>query len=63
MLLGDRLKVRYAQRHVITGYLFVAPALAFLLLFGVFPIVFAFGISLHNWNMVDSRKRNAVCRG
>ena len=52
MLLGDRLKVKYAQRHVITGYLFVAPALAFLLLFGVFPIVFAFGISLHNWNMV-----------
>ena len=52
MLLGDRLKVRYAQRHVITGYLFVAPALAFLLLFGAFPIVFAFGISLHNWNMV-----------
>ena len=52
MLLGDRLKVRYAQRHVITGYLFVAPALAFLVLFGAFPIVFAFGISLHNWNMV-----------
>ncbi len=52
MLLLDRVKPRFAQRHILTGYLFVAPAFVFLAVFGAFPIVFAFWISLHNWNMV-----------
>lgn len=39
----------------ITGLLFISPALLLVSLFGLFPIGYAFWISLHNWRIRQSR--------
>ena len=42
-------------RENITGLLFILPALLLVGLFGLFPIAYAFWISLHNWRIHQSR--------
>jgi len=39
-------------RESLTGYLFVAPALILIFLFGIFPVAFALYVSLHKWRIV-----------
>jgi multiple sugar transport system permease protein len=39
-------------RESLTGYLFVAPALFLIFLFGIFPVAFALFVSLHKWRIV-----------
>jgi multiple sugar transport system permease protein len=38
-------------REYLTGYLFIAPATFLVFLFGIFPVGFAFYISLHKWKI------------
>ena len=47
-----RRKSRKASRHQLAGFLFVAPALALVLLFFVIPLGMAFWMSLHNWPLL-----------
>jgi len=35
-----------------TGYLFIAPALVLIFLFGIFPVAFALYVSVHKWRLV-----------
>ena len=39
-------------RESLTGYLFVTPALILILMFGIFPVIFALFVSLHKWRIV-----------
>ncbi|MBN1231344.1 MAG: ABC transporter permease subunit [Anaerolineales bacterium] len=41
--------------EAITGYLFIAPATILVLLFGIFPVFFAFYMSLHKWRIKQGR--------
>ncbi len=41
-------------RDTITGYLFVAPAMLLIFIFGIFPIGYAFYMSLHRWKIQRS---------
>jgi ABC-type sugar transport system permease subunit len=43
---------RWLRRRAAVGYAFVAPALAFLLVFAFLPFVFTIYVSLHEWNML-----------
>ncbi len=43
---------RLQLREVLWAYTFLGPAFAFLLVLIVFPILFAFWISLHDWNLI-----------
>ncbi|MGD8807301.1 MAG: hypothetical protein PVH65_15705, partial [Chloroflexota bacterium] len=49
------------QRRVwgeyLTGYLMIAPAVALILLFGIFPVAFALYVSVHKWRLVRSEFR------
>ena len=38
-------------REALTAYLFLAPAFLIIGVFGLFPIVFAFYVSLHRWRI------------
>ncbi|MEZ4632036.1 MAG: sugar ABC transporter permease [Deinococcales bacterium] len=38
-------------RDILTGYLFISPALIIIALFGVFPIIYAAYMSLHRWRV------------
>jgi len=40
-----------AIREAITGYLFITPATVLLTVFGLFPLFYAFYISLHRWRI------------
>ncbi len=40
------------SRRELTGYAFVSPALIFLLCFSIGPILFAFYVSFHEWDML-----------
>ncbi len=42
-------------RENLTAYLFLAPAGALILLFGLFPVAFAFFVSLHRWRRFPDR--------
>ena len=35
-----------------TGYLFIAPALVLIFIFGLFPVAFALYVSVHKWRLV-----------
>lgn len=39
------------RREELTGYLFILPALIVILIFGLFPIIYSFYISLFNWRV------------
>ena len=39
-------------RESLTGYLFIAPALTLIFLFGIFPVGFALYVSLHKWRIL-----------
>ncbi len=39
-------------KEALTGYLFVAPALILIFVFGLFPVAFALYVSLHKWRIV-----------
>ncbi|MGD9959211.1 carbohydrate ABC transporter permease [Nocardioides sp.] len=39
----------------VTGYAFVAPFFVVFAIFGLFPIVFTFWVSLHDWNLLGTR--------
>jgi multiple sugar transport system permease protein len=43
---------RRLPRRALAGYAFVAPAVAFLVLFALGPFVFTVYVSLHDWNML-----------
>jgi ABC-type sugar transport system permease subunit len=43
------------MRDNFTGWLFVAPAMLLTTLFGLFPIVFAFYMSIHRWQLTPDR--------
>jgi multiple sugar transport system permease protein len=43
------------MRENLTGWLFVAPAMLLTSLFGLFPIVFAFYMSMHRWQLTQGR--------
>lgn len=47
--LRRRLRLRTRQ---LAGYVFVSPAIVFLLCFAIGPILFAFYVSFHDWNML-----------
>lgn len=40
-----------AIREALTGYLFITPATVLLTVFGLFPLLYAFYISLHRWRI------------
>jgi multiple sugar transport system permease protein len=44
-------KLRFFKESL-TGYLFVAPALTLIFLFGIFPVGFALYVSLHKWRIL-----------
>lgn len=44
---------RGPRRRTLVGYAFVAPALLFLLVFALGPFLFAFWVSLHEWDMLS----------
>ena len=44
-------KLRFLKESL-TGYLFIAPALILVFLFGLFPVGFALFVSLHKWRIV-----------
>ncbi len=48
----NRSKQMRLLRENLTGYLFVAPASVLLFIFGVFPVAFAFFVSLNRWRRV-----------
>ena len=39
----------------ITGYAFIAPAVALISLFGIFPVFFGFYMSFHKWKVFKGR--------
>lgn len=39
-------------KELITGYLFIAPALVLIFIFGIFPVAFALYVSVHKWRLV-----------
>lgn len=39
-------------RESLTGYIFVAPALILIFIFGIFPVAFALYVSLHKWRII-----------
>jgi len=39
-------------RELLTGYLFVSPALILIFMFGIFPVIFALFVSLHKWRII-----------
>lgn len=39
------------RREELTGYLFILPALIVILIFGLFPIIYSFYMSLFNWRV------------
>ena len=47
-----RLRWSDLQEHL-TGYLFILPAVLLVALFGLFPIGYAFYMSLRRWRVVD----------
>ncbi|WP_146071714.1 carbohydrate ABC transporter permease [Cryobacterium sp. Y50] len=48
---------RRNRRHDFTGYAFVLPALAILVAFSVFPILYSFVLSVFSWDMLTSGPR------
>lgn len=57
MNLVEGFKKRYSEinkrtiKENLTGYLFIAPATILVLVFGIFPVFFAFYMSLHKWRI------------
>ncbi|HEY4387738.1 MAG TPA: sugar ABC transporter permease, partial [Ktedonobacteraceae bacterium] len=42
------------QRHIaLTGMIFVAPAVIYVLIFNIFPVIYAFYLSFTNYNPLD----------
>lgn len=53
---GNRIrKLTYQQKLAISGFLFAMPAMLFLLIFSVYPMLSAFFISLTNYDLVSQR--------
>ena len=51
---SPRKRIRWMDvQEQITGYLFILPALILIGLFGIFPIAYAFYMSLRRWRVVD----------
>jgi multiple sugar transport system permease protein len=48
----QRQKSRLRRREVLWAYAFLTPAFFFLLVLVLFPILFAFWISLHDWSLI-----------
>ena len=44
-------RLRYIKESI-TGYLFIAPAVVLIFIFGIFPVAFALYVSLHKWRLV-----------
>ena len=42
-------------RESLTGYLFVAPALILIFIFGIFPVAFALYVSVHKWRIIRTK--------
>ena len=40
------------RRHKLTGFLYVAPALAFVLVFTAYPLIQMVWISFNNWSLI-----------
>ena len=40
------------MKEALTGYLFIAPALILIFIFGIFPVAFALYVSLHKWRLI-----------
>ncbi len=53
---GFRQRLRNFAGNKLPPYLMVAPAMAFFLLFTVYPIIDMIVLSLHEWNVVQDRK-------
>ena len=57
MKLFDSLKQQFSKinkrqlKENLTGYLFIAPSTLLVFLFGIFPVFFAFYMSLHKWRI------------
>jgi len=47
---------RPARRHLLTGYTFLAPSFAVLLVFIFVPLVFSLYLSAHQWNVISAAK-------
>ena len=47
--------MRWSLRPETAGYLFVLPAVLGLLAFGIIPLIYAFVVSLHNYDLVNPR--------
>ena len=41
-------------KESITGYLFIAPALVLIFIFGIFPVAFALFVSVHKWLILSA---------
>ena len=46
-------RMRYLREYL-TGYLYIAPAVFLIFLFGIFPVGFALYVSLHKWRIKQS---------
>lgn len=60
MNISDRIQLVFTPRRLrflreyVTGYLFIAPAVFLIFLFGIFPVGFALYVSLHKWRIKQS---------
>ncbi|MCB2178608.1 sugar ABC transporter permease [bacterium] len=60
MNISDRIQLVFTPRRLrylreyLTGYLFIAPAVSLIFLFGIFPVGFALYVSLHKWRIKQS---------
>ncbi len=60
MTVGERLQNIFTPRRIrdwreyLTGYLFIAPAVILIFVFGIFPVGFALYVSLHKWRIKRS---------
>lgn len=43
----------FFNKKTFWAYLFISPAILFLLVFSIGPILFTFWVSLHNWNLIE----------
>ncbi len=52
--LGIRIRPRgITSKKTFWAYLFISPAILFLFVFSLIPILFTFWVSLHNWNLIE----------
>lgn len=51
----SRTPSRRKQREALTGYLFILPATLLIVIFGLFPILYALYMSLYRWRVAKGR--------